>query len=190
MSPSRPRSRVRGPTLPPATRELLTGLVRYGLVGLANAATYYVTYLLALPGAGYLVAHVVGLGVAMVVSFLLNCRFTFRVRPTWTRFLLYPASQTVNILATTVGVVLLVHGGVDERLAPLVAAAIAMPVSFLAARYLITRAVRSPVAAAVVGPDPETAQAHGRQQQTRNQAQGSRRDPVTLPLPLPGAGPR
>ena len=61
-------------------RELVAGLVRYGLVGLANAATYYGTYLLAHPRAGYLVAHVVGLGTAMVVSFLLNCRFTFRVR--------------------------------------------------------------------------------------------------------------
>lgn len=122
-----------------SVRGLVAGLVRYGLVGFANAATYYGTYLLAHPRAGYLVAHVVGLGTAMVVSFLLNCRFTFRVRPTWTRFLLYPASQVVNILATTVGVVGLVHLGVDERLAPLVAAALALPVSFLAARFLITR---------------------------------------------------
>jgi putative flippase GtrA len=172
-----------------SARDLLAGLVRYGLVGLANAATYYGTYLLALPRAAYVVAHVVGLGVAMVVSFLLNCRFTFRVRPTWTRFLLYPASQTVNILATTVGVVALVHGGVDERLAPLVAAVLAMPLSFLAARFLITRAVSSPAVAAVVGTQPEVA---------RTQATGgpiepvpvSLREAVTLPMTLPGAGPR
>ena len=125
-------------------RELLGGLARYGLVGLANAATYYGTYLLAHPSAGYLVAHAVGLGAAMVVSFFLNCRFTFRVRPTWTRFLLYPASKIVNVLATTVGVVGLVHLGVDERLAPLLAAALALPVSFLAARFVITRALIAP----------------------------------------------
>ncbi|GLZ46537.1 hypothetical protein Acsp06_27220 [Actinomycetospora sp. NBRC 106375] len=153
-------------------RSLLAGLVRYGLVGLANAATYYGTYLLALPHASYLVAHAVGLGVAMVVSFLLNCRFTFHVRPTWTRLLLYPASQVVNILATTVGVVGLVHLGVDERLAPLVAAALALPVSFLAARFLITRALASPTDVgdpprATTGPVPLM-------------------DAVTRPLPLPG----
>lgn len=123
-----------------SARELPAGLVRYGLAGSANAAVYYGTYLLAHPSAGYLVAHVVGLGTAMVVSFLLNCRFTFRVRPTWTRFLLYPASQVVNVLATTVGVVGLVHLEVDERLAPLAAAVLALPASFLAARFLITRA--------------------------------------------------
>ena len=120
-------------------RALLTGLLRYGLVGVANAATYYAVYLVALGAVGYLLAHVIGLGVAMVVSFLLNCRFTFRVRPTWLRLLLYPASQAVNIVATTVGVVALVHLGVDERLAPLAAAVIAVPVSFLTARAVMTR---------------------------------------------------
>jgi hypothetical protein len=62
---------------------------------------------------------------------------TFRVQPSWRRFLLYPASQAVNVAATTVGVVALVHLGVDERLAPLVAAVLAVPVSFLAARLVL-----------------------------------------------------
>jgi hypothetical protein len=52
----------------------------------------------------------------MDVSFFLNCRFTLRVRATWMRLLLYPASQVVNVLATTAGVVGLVHLGTDERL--------------------------------------------------------------------------
>jgi putative flippase GtrA len=116
---------------------LAAALVRYALVGVANAATYYLVYLLVLREAGYLTAHAVGLGAAMVVSFFLNCRFTFRVRPSWRRFVLYPASQAVNIVATTVGVVALVGLGVDERLAPLVAAVLAVPVSFLAARMVL-----------------------------------------------------
>ncbi len=137
-------------------RDLVGGLVRYGLVGIANAATYYATYLLALPHAGYLVAHAVGLGTAMVVSFFLNCRFTFRVRPTPMRFLLYPASQAVNVVATTVGVVGLVNLGVGERLAPLVAAALAVPASFLAARLLMTR-TGAPGPAGAPAPTPAPA---------------------------------
>ena len=116
---------------------LFWALVRYALVGVVNAATYYMVYLLVLAHVGYLVAHVIGLGAAMLVSFFLNCRVTFRVRPSWRRFLLYPASQAVNVVATTVGVVALVHLGVDERLAPLVAAVLAVPVSFLAARLVL-----------------------------------------------------
>jgi putative flippase GtrA len=116
---------------------VLWALVRYALVGVVNAATYYVVYLLVLHQVGYLTAHVLGLGAAMVVSFFLNCRVTFRVRPSWRRFLLYPASQVVNVAATTIGVVGLVGVGVDERLAPLVAAVLAVPVSFLAARLVL-----------------------------------------------------
>jgi putative flippase GtrA len=116
---------------------LFWALVRYALVGVVNAATYYVVYLFVLGHVGYLVAHVIGLGAAMVVSFFLNCRVTFRVRPSWRRFLLYPASQAVNVAATTIGVVALVHLGVDERVAPLAAAVIAVPASFLAARLVL-----------------------------------------------------
>lgn len=132
----------------------IAALVRYALVGVVNAATYYVVYLLVLGPVGYLTAHVVGLGVAMVVSFFLNCRFTFRLRPTWRRFLLYPASQAVNIAATTIGVVALVTLGVDERIAPLAAAVLAVPASFLAARFVLARGQRRP--AVVVDPDPAT----------------------------------
>ena len=121
---------------------LLTALLRYALVGVVNAATYYVVYLAVLGEVGYLTAHIVGLGAAMVVSFFLNCRVTFRVRPTWQRFVLYPASQAVNIAATTIGVVGLVTLGVDERIAPLVAAVLAVPASFVAARFVLSRQQR------------------------------------------------
>ncbi len=138
----------------------IAALVRYALVGVVNAATYYAVYLVVLGEVGYLTAHVIGLGVAMVVSFFLNCRFTFRLRPTWRRFVLYPASQAVNIAATTIGVVALVTLGVDERIAPLAAAVLAVPASFLAARFVLARGQRRPavdvVVDAAVDPDPAT----------------------------------
>ncbi|MEJ2870367.1 GtrA family protein [Actinomycetospora sp. OC33-EN08] len=134
----------------------VAALVRYALVGVVNAATYYAVYLLVLVEVGYLTAHVVGLGAAMVVSFFLNCRFTFGVRPSWQRFVLYPASQAVNIAATTIGVVGLVALGVDERVAPLAAAVLAVPASFLAARFVLARGGRPPVRRPEVDPDPAT----------------------------------
>lgn len=126
-------------------------LVRYGMVGVANAAVYYATYLITLPPLGYLAAHVIGLAVAMVVSFLLHCRFTFGVRPTWRRFLLFPWSQVTNVLATTVGVVGLVHLGVDVRVAPLIAAVVAVPVTFALTTFVLTGRVATGTAPADAG---------------------------------------
>lgn len=116
-----------------------SGLVRYAAVGVANAGVYYLVYLSLHTALGYLLAHLAALAMAMVVSFFLNCRFTFGVAPTWWRFALFPLSQAVNLLATTVGLVGLVFLGVDERVAPLAAAVLAVPMSFLAARLVLVR---------------------------------------------------
>lgn len=113
-------------------------LVRYGLVGVVNAAVYYTTYRLVLDLVGYLAAHAMGLAVAMVVSYFLHCRFTFAVRPTWRRFVRFPWSQATNIAATTVGVVALVHLGVGVRVAPLAAAVVAVPITFLLTTVALT----------------------------------------------------
>ncbi|MBW0102808.1 GtrA family protein [Pseudonocardia sp. KRD-291] len=108
------------------------------MVGVANAAVYYTTYRLVLEPVGYLAAHALGLAVAMVVSYFLHCRFTFSVRPTWRRFLRFPWSQATNIAATTIGVVALVHLGVGERVAPLAAAVVAVPITFLLTTLALT----------------------------------------------------
>ena len=120
------------------TRRSLGRLIRYGMVGLANAAVYYATYRLVLEPVGYLAAHGLGLAVAMVVSYFLHCRFTFSVRPTWRRFLRFPWSQATNIAATTVGVVALVHLGVGERVAPLASAVVSVPITFLLTTVALT----------------------------------------------------
>lgn len=119
-------------------RRSLGRLIRYGMVGVANAAVYYTTYRLVLEPVGYLTAHALGLAVAMVVSYFLHCRFTFSVRPTWRRFLRFPWSQATNIAATTIGVVALVHLGVGERVAPLAAAVVAVPITFLLTTLALT----------------------------------------------------
>jgi putative flippase GtrA len=107
-------------------------------VGVVNTLVYYGTYLAFRPLVGYLVAHLVGLVVSMVGSFFLNCLWTFRTRPTWGKFAVFPLTNATNYLMTTVGVVLLVHWWhVDEVVAPLIAAAGAVPVTFLLSRRVL-----------------------------------------------------
>lgn len=113
--------------------------LRFGLVGACNLLTYFVVYLalhLVLP---YLVAHTIAYAVAIVLSFFLNCYFTYRARPTLKKFVLYPLSQVSSFLTTTVGVTVLVEFFlVDERVAPFIAAAVSIPISFLLTRLILT----------------------------------------------------
>lgn len=113
-------------------------MVRFALVGAANTGTYYAFYLLLLTRLPYVAAHLAASGLSMVGSFFLNSFFTYRTRPTWRKFLLFPLTNAANLLLTTVGVyglVDLLHLG--SRYAPLLAAAGAVPVTFLVSRAIM-----------------------------------------------------
>jgi putative flippase GtrA len=126
---------------------LLRSAVKFGLVGIVNTGVYYGTYLALRPSVPYLAAHVLALAVAMVASFFLNCYWTFRTRPTWRKFALFPLTNAVNYLMITVGVVVLVEWiGMDSRIAPLVAAAAAIPLTFVLSRRVLSGMASPPVA--------------------------------------------
>ncbi|MGW4159403.1 GtrA family protein [Streptomyces sp. NPDC004788] len=113
-------------------------VVRFGLVGVVNTGTYYGLYLLLGRWAPYLVAHVLAFALSMVGSFFLTSYFTYRTRPTWKKFLLFPLTNAANFVITTVGVYVLVGlMGVDSTYAPLIAAAAAIPVTFVLSRTIM-----------------------------------------------------
>jgi len=116
-------------------------LLRFSLIGVLNTGVYYATYLVLLTFTPYLVAHIIGWAIAMTFSFLMNCRYTYRVRPTWRRYVVFPLSNLPNLLATSVGVVALVELlGLSTRIAPLIAGICAIPFSYLLGRVLMVRA--------------------------------------------------
>ena len=124
---------------------MLRHAARFVVVGLLNTGVYYACYLPLRTVVHYLVAHVVATVVAMVGSFLLNCYWTFRTRPTWRKFALFPLTNAANYVSTTVGVVVLVEWlSVDQRIAPLIAAVAAIPVTFFLSRYVLVDAVPEP----------------------------------------------
>ncbi|MEU1486569.1 glycosyltransferase [Streptomyces sp. NPDC005752] len=108
------------------------------LVGCVNTAVYFAVYAVLNRWIPYLTAHVLGYGVGIVCSFLLNSYVTCRTKPTWHAFLRYPVSSIVNLVASGT----LLYGavtalGVDKNLAALVAGVLVTPVSFLLARWAI-----------------------------------------------------
>jgi putative flippase GtrA len=125
---------------------------KFAVTGVLNTGVYYGTYLVLRAVTHYLVAHLLAVVVSMVFSFFVNCLWTFRTRPTWRKFALWPLTNLTNYLITTVGVVVLVEQlGMDQRIAPLVAAAAAIPVTFLLSRRLLVGRDRHPTGAAPAG---------------------------------------
>ncbi|MFD5032414.1 GtrA family protein [Streptomyces sp. NPDC058405] len=115
-------------------------MVRFALVGVVNTGTYYACYLFLLNRLPYVVSHVLAFLLSMTGSFFLHSRFTYRTRPTWRKFLLFPLTNAANFVITTSGVYLLVdvaHFG--SRYAPLIAAAAAVPITFVVSRTILLR---------------------------------------------------
>ncbi len=112
---------------------------RFVVVGGINTVVYYPLYLLLRTVVPYLAAHLFAIFIAMVGSFFLNCYWTFQTRPTWRKFALFPLTNATSYVLTTLGVIMLVEWfGVDERVAPLVAALAAIPVTFVLSRRVLT----------------------------------------------------
>ncbi|GEK02348.1 sugar transferase [Streptomyces sp. 1-11] len=123
---------------------ILRQIVTFAVVGVVNTAVYYGLYLLFLHRLPYLGAHVLAFLLSMVGSFFLNARFTYRTRPTWRKFLLFPLTNVTNFLVTTAGVYVIVdvlHAG--SRFAPLLASAAAIPVTFVVSRRIMLPGGRS-----------------------------------------------
>ncbi|MEU3227273.1 GtrA family protein [Streptomyces sp. NPDC006976] len=115
-------------------------LARFALVGAVNTGTYYGCYLLLLRVLPYLAAHALAFALSMTGSFFLTSYVTYRTRPTWRKFLLFPLTNAANFAVTTGGVYLLVDlAGFSSRYAPLLAAAAAIPVTFVVSRTIMLR---------------------------------------------------
>jgi len=117
---------------------MLRQAIRFALVGVVNTGTYYAMYLALNRILPYLVAHLSAFVLSMIGSFFMNSWFTYRTKPTWKKFLLFPLTNITNLVITTVGVYVLVGwASMDERIAPLVAAVAAIPVTFLVSRRIM-----------------------------------------------------
>ncbi|MFE7778005.1 GtrA family protein [Streptomyces sp. NPDC057445] len=115
-------------------------MFRFALVGVVNTGTYYGCYLALLTRLPYIAAHVIAFALSMTGSFFMNSYFTYRTRPTWRKFLLFPLTNAANFVITTGGVYLLVDvGGFSDRWSPLVAAAAAIPITFVVSRTIMLR---------------------------------------------------
>ncbi|MCT4352708.1 GtrA family protein [Streptomyces sp. Je 1-79] len=131
-------------------RGQLGQIVRFGLVGAINTGTFYGCYLLLHPWMPYFAAYSIAFVLSMVGSFFLNTYFTYRTRPTWKKFALFPLTNVTNYLVQSVGLYALVTwAGMDDRIAPLVAAVVAIPFTYLLSKKILVPGGRKAEADAV-----------------------------------------
>jgi putative flippase GtrA len=110
----------------------------YAVIGVVNTGVYNGTFLLGNLWLHYLLAHCVGVALAVVVSFVLNSVITYRVPPTWRGFLRFPLSSLFNLVVA--GAVLQLGVTVfhmREDLAALIGGVLVTPLSFLLSRWAL-----------------------------------------------------
>jgi putative flippase GtrA len=114
-------------------------VVRFGMVGVVNTCTFYGCYLALHPVLPYFAAFTVAFVLSMIGSFFMNTYFTYRTRPTWRKFLFFPLTNLTNYVVTSIGVFVLVEWcHMDDKIAPLLAAVVAVPFTYLLSRRILT----------------------------------------------------
>ncbi|GAU67923.1 DNA translocase [Streptomyces sp. NBRC 110611] len=115
-------------------------LARFTAVGGLNTLTFYACYLPLHRLLPYFAAYTAAFLTSTVGSFFLNTFFTYRTRPTWTKFLLFPLTQVTNYTVQSAGLVALVSWlGMNTTVAPLAAAGCAIPFTYLVSRHILLR---------------------------------------------------
>jgi putative flippase GtrA len=112
--------------------------VRFVLVGMANTLAYFLIFLPLVRIVPYLLAHGIGLLSSMTSAFFLHSHVTFRTKPTWRKAALFPLTTATNMTAHTLGLIFGVeYLGLGGAIASVLAAALALPVTFVITRVVL-----------------------------------------------------
>lgn len=117
-------------------------IAKFVIVGFINTFDYYVLYLFfnGLVHIYYLIAHILAFLLSMIGSFYMNSYFTYKTKPTLKKFLQFPLTYIVNITVSTSAIYILVHlMHMNKDVAPLLAAGIAIPFTFVISRKILKK---------------------------------------------------
>ena len=115
-------------------------ILKFIIVGGINTLNYYVVYLLLLKllHIEYMISHITGFLVAVVISYYLNCYFVYRVKPTWRKFISFPITQIVNVSLQTVLLYVFVSWlNLPAEIAPFAVLIITIPITFILSKWIL-----------------------------------------------------
>jgi putative flippase GtrA len=128
-------------------------LLRFVAVNAVNTGVYYLVYLAFLLVVPYVAANVAALVVAIALAYVANARWTFQVELTGRSLVAFAAGNlTTTVLRTSVLWLLVEGAGMGERVAPVLATALTLPVAFALTRLAMgDRGLRTPARPVTVG---------------------------------------
>jgi len=112
--------------------------LRFLIGGGINTLLSYAIYWLLLPWLSYPFAYTISYAAAILTGFVINAWFVFRTPWSWRKLAAFPLVQLLNYLMGLGTLTLCIrYIGVDERLAPVLATLIVLPINFLLTRGLM-----------------------------------------------------
>lgn len=110
------------------------------VIGVINTIVYNSLYLLGLNKINYLLSSILAYIISMTVSFLLNCKFNYKIKPTIKKYIKFPLSGIPTFLMQTVGLSLFVEFLlVPEKFAGLLSSIIAIPFSYIIMNLILKK---------------------------------------------------
>ena len=123
-------------------RSNLIEFLKYAIVGCINTADYYLSYLIFMDifKFSYKISFVMGYVVSIVGSYFLNTYFTYKQKPSVKKFLIFPLTYIPNFIIQYVGMSLLVDRiNMSRKVAPVITALVATPITFFVTKYVIKK---------------------------------------------------
>lgn len=113
----------------------------FGVIGAMNTLISQVLYVVYVqPGIGAPLASVLADLSAMLFSYAMNMRFTYRRKMSWRTLCAFPASYAPGIVISAAIVFLVVRvGGAKEAYAKLISVPIYVPLNFLCMNFIVKR---------------------------------------------------
>lgn len=117
---------------------MLRQAIYFVLSGALNTLATFLLYLALLHVVHYQMAYAISFVAGIFLSYAINTRYVFRTSHSWTKFLAYPLVYLVTYGCGAVVLALSVHQlGIDQRIAPLLATCITLPLSFVLNRLIL-----------------------------------------------------
>lgn len=120
----------------------LVEFVKYAIVGCINTADYYLSYLVFMDifKFAYRISFVLGYVVSILGSYFLNTYFTYKQKPSVKKFLIFPLTFIPNFIIQYLGIILLVDRlNMSSKVAPVITAIVATPITFFVMKYVIKK---------------------------------------------------